>query len=119
MNTVGGRDPAGAAIRDKIGGYEDLLAWSVLAGIGGPPARRERWPGWRRRTPGGGGRAGAGHPAARRPFRIFECRDRGPPAAGADAEMLRRELSIARRASGYFPRTPAVLRGHFRSRPPR
>ena len=32
MNTVGGRDPDGAAIRDKIGDYEELLAWSVLAG---------------------------------------------------------------------------------------
>jgi predicted RNA-binding Zn ribbon-like protein len=33
VNTVSGRDPAGAAIRDKIASYEDWLAWSVLAGI--------------------------------------------------------------------------------------
>jgi len=32
VNTVGGRDHRGAVIRDKLGGYEDLLAWSILAG---------------------------------------------------------------------------------------
>ena len=32
VNTVGGRDAADAVIRDKLASYEELLAWSVLAG---------------------------------------------------------------------------------------
>src|SRR5205807_1009981 len=32
VNTVGGRGSGGAAIRDKLGSYGDLLGWSVLAG---------------------------------------------------------------------------------------
>jgi predicted RNA-binding Zn ribbon-like protein len=96
VNTVGGRDHAGAVIRDKIANYEDWLAWSLLAGC---VDRR---------------RAGVlARLAAREPrqaanvlarairlrealYRIFKCAVQGwrPPEAEADA--LRHELSIAR-----------------------
>jgi predicted RNA-binding Zn ribbon-like protein len=96
VNTVGGRDAAGGVIRDKIASYQDLLAWSVLAGT---TERR---------------RAGALALLAAREaqeaagvlaraiglrealYRIFQraAQDRQP--AAADADVLRQELSIAR-----------------------
>lgn len=32
VNTVGGRSATGAAVRDKIASYQDVLGWSLLAG---------------------------------------------------------------------------------------
>ena len=96
MNTVGGRDQAGTIIRDKIGSYEDLLAWSVLAGsvdrrcagVLASLAAREA------------------HEAAsvlsravrlrEALYRMFQCAIEGQRPANADANVLRHELSIAR-----------------------
>ena len=96
INTVGGRDAAGAVIRDKIGNYDELLAWSVLAGIVDRP------------------RAGAlARLAAHEDreavkvlaravrlrealYRILKCAVEGGRPADADADVLRGELSIAR-----------------------
>ena len=96
VNTVGGRDPAGAVIRDKIAAYEDLLAWSVLAG-----------------TMNRRGEGILAILAARRPpeaanvlaraiqlreglYRLFKSAIEGWRTPAADAEILRDELSIAR-----------------------
>jgi predicted RNA-binding Zn ribbon-like protein len=104
VNTVGGRvsrggrgrDYAEAAIREKIAGYEDLLAWSVLAGSVD------------RRRAGGLARLAAreaqaaAHVLARAIrlrealYRIFKCALEGWRTQEADADVLRRELSIAR-----------------------
>ncbi len=40
VNTVGGRTADGAAIRDKLARYEDVLGWSLLAGSLDSPAVR-------------------------------------------------------------------------------
>jgi predicted RNA-binding Zn ribbon-like protein len=96
VNTVGGRDQTGAVIREKIASYEDLLAWTVLAGIVD------------RRRAGSlallAARAGPQPPAVlRRAVRLRESlyrilkramESRRPPTA--DADVLRRELSTAR-----------------------
>jgi predicted RNA-binding Zn ribbon-like protein len=122
VNTVGGRDPAGAAIRDKIATYEDLLAWSVLAT---PPTAVDR------RRAGGLARLAAREaPEAANTlarairlrealYPIFNCAIEGRQPAEADADVLRGELSIARarqrlstRGSGFvwtFPERPIVL----------
>jgi len=96
VNTVGGRDHAGAVIRDKIARYEDLLAWTVLA------ESVDRW------------RAGvlallASHEAPEAAnvlerairlrealYRILKCALEGRGPTAADAGVLRDELSIAR-----------------------
>jgi predicted RNA-binding Zn ribbon-like protein len=104
VNTVGGRvsrgargrDYADAVIRDKIAGYEDLLAWSVLAGSVD------------RRRAGGLARMAARQAQAAADvlarairlrealYRIFKCALEGWRSPEADADVLRRELSIAR-----------------------
>ena len=96
VNTVGGRDPDGAALRDKIGDYEELLAWSVLAGTVD------------RRPAGALARLAARDPEDAAAvlarairlredlFRIFECAIEGRRPPDSAAETLRRELSIAR-----------------------
>jgi predicted RNA-binding Zn ribbon-like protein len=96
VNTVGGRDPAGAVIRDKIGNYEDLLAWSVLSGTVD------------RRSAGSLARQAAQDTRAAAQvlaralhlrealYRIFKCILEDRRAPEADADVLRRELSIAR-----------------------
>jgi len=104
VNTVGGRvsrgahgrDYADAAIRDKIANYQDLLGWSVLAGttdrrragVLALLAAREA-----QEAAGVFARAVRLREAL---FRIFKCVLEAwrPPAA--DADVLRRELSIAR-----------------------
>jgi predicted RNA-binding Zn ribbon-like protein len=118
VNTVGGRDRAGAPIRDKITGYEDLLAWSVLArmdrrsaGVLARLAAREA--------------AEAAHTMARAIrlrealYRIFKWAIEGRQAPGADVDELREELSVARthqrlsaNAGGFvwaFPERPVAL----------
>lgn len=95
VNTVGGRDAAGGAIRDKLGSYRHLLAWSVRAAMD-------------RRSAAALDRlaaceaAQAAHVLGRAIrlrealYSIFKCLldARRPPPA--DADTLRHELSIAR-----------------------
>lgn len=96
VNTVGGRDADGGVIRDKIAGYEDLLAWSVLAGTTD-----------RRRAGALASLAGretqeADHILARAIglrealYRIFQGALENRQPAARDADVLRQELSIAR-----------------------
>jgi len=96
VNTVGGRDGAGTAMREKIANYEDLLAWSVLAGSMN-----------RRRAGGLAGLAAREARAAAKVmararrlrealYRIFKCAIEGRRAAAADMDLLSRELRIAR-----------------------
>jgi len=96
VNTVGGRDRAGAAIRDKIAAYADLLAWSVLAGTVD------------RRLASALARLAArdakeaAHVLARAIrlrealYRIFKCAIEGRRPAEADVDVLRVELCVAR-----------------------
>jgi predicted RNA-binding Zn ribbon-like protein len=119
VNTVGGRDHADGAIRDKISNYEYLLAWSVRAGS---VDRR---------------RAGVLALLAAREtqeaadvlarairlrealYRIFKCAVEGRREPAAEAAVLRQELSIARshqrlstrggRFLWTFPQRPTAL----------
>ncbi len=89
VNTVGERAPGGAAIRDKIASYGDLLGWGLLAGILD-------------------GRAARSHPqdAAAVLERAIQLREAlyrtlkrlldGRRPAAADAGRLRTEIAIAR-----------------------
>ena len=127
VNTVGGRvsrgargrDYAGAVIREKLTSYEDLLAWSVLAGsvdrrAAGELARIAA------REPREASNALARAVRLREAlYRIFKCAHEGWRPKKADADVLRNELSIARshqrlsaRGSGFlwtFPEPPAAL----------
>ena len=95
VNTVGGRDPAGGTIRDKLAGYEDLLAWSVLAG-----ADRRRAGVLARLAFREASAADSVFQRAVRLrealYRIFKCGLEGRRPAPAEADLLRDELSIAR-----------------------
>ena len=96
VNTVGGRDPAGAVMRDKIAAYEDLLAWSVLAGCvdrrrAGAMARLSA------REPHDAAKILARASRLREAlYRIFKCVVEGWRPPEGDADVLRHELSIAR-----------------------
>lgn len=96
VNTVGGRDPGGAAIRDKIASYEDLLAWSVLAG-----SVNRRRAGVLARLAARRSRTAADVLARALRlreglYRVFKRAAQGRRPAPGDADVLRRELSIAR-----------------------
>jgi predicted RNA-binding Zn ribbon-like protein len=119
VNTVGGRDHAGAVIRDKIANYEDLLAWSVLAGCvdrrrAGKLARLAE-----REVPEAARVLPRGIRLRESLYRIFKCVVEGWRPPEADAEVLRHELSIARshqRLAAYdgrfawtFPERPDTL----------
>jgi predicted RNA-binding Zn ribbon-like protein len=98
VNTVGGRDQAGAVIRDKIGNYDDLLAWSVLAGMVDRRQARAC------EIPDPHAAADVLATAARLRealYRIFKCRIERRQAPAADVEVLRHHLTIAR-AHQYF-----------------
>ena len=96
VNTVGGRDPDGAAVRDKLATYEDLLAWSVLAGIVD------------RRRAGALARLAASHTLEAAEivarairlrealYRIFKGLVEGGRLPETDADALRGELTVAR-----------------------
>ncbi len=98
VNTVGGRVGSRACkvLRDKLATYEDLLAWSRLAGLVSPAAAALL------------ARRAAGHPREARAalaratslreahYRIFKSIVDGRRAASADMILLGRELSIAR-----------------------
>ena len=110
VNTVGGRlgNRSYKVLRDKLVTYENLLTWSRLAGLVSPAAARLL------------ARLAAGHPqdaaatlaraATLREtlYRIFKSIVDGRRAAGADMNILGRELSIARdherlsRSAGTF-----------------
>ncbi|MGC9948314.1 MAG: ABATE domain-containing protein [Bryobacteraceae bacterium] len=118
VNTVGGRDGTGAAIRDKIANYQDLLAWSVLAGVD-----RRRAGGLARLAAREAQKADRVLARAIRLrealYRIFKCAAEGRRPVEADAEVLRNELSLSRNhqrleagAGGFrwtFPRKPSAL----------
>lgn len=108
VNTVGGRDAADVVIRDKIGGYEDLLAWSVLAGI----LDRRRAPALLRcasQDPVTAGNVLARAVQLRESlYRIFNGEMGGCRILEMDAGILRRELSAARSAQTF-----AMQAGHF------
>ena len=95
VNTVGGRDRAGAPIRDKLASYEDLLAWSVLAGMdrrsAGVLARLAA-----REAPEAANTLARASRLREALYRIFKCAIEGQQAPEADADALREELSIAR-----------------------
>jgi len=96
VNTVGGRDHAGAVMREKIAGYEDLLGWSVLAGI----VDRRRAGALARLAARESGKAAKVLERAVRLrealYRILKRVVEGWRAPEADAEVLHRELAIAR-----------------------
>ncbi|MGA2740697.1 MAG: ABATE domain-containing protein [Bryobacteraceae bacterium] len=96
VNTVGGRDRAGAVLRDKIGSYEDLLAWSVLAGI----IDRRRAGGLARLAARDSAEAAKVLERAIRLrealYRIFKCVVEAWRPPEADADVLHSELAIAR-----------------------
>lgn len=96
VNTVGGRDAAGAVIRDKIGGYRDLLDWSRAAGaVDAPAAGRLQ-----RRMALHPGEAAAALDRAIRLrealYRIFPRAAAGRRAPASDVAILNQELAIAR-----------------------
>jgi predicted RNA-binding Zn ribbon-like protein len=104
VNTVGGRDQDGAAIRDKIAGYQDLLAWTVRAGTA------DRWRAGvlallaSREAPEAADVMARAIQLREALYRIFKCTIAGTRQAAGDADVLRNELSIARahqRLSAY------------------
>jgi predicted RNA-binding Zn ribbon-like protein len=127
VNTAGGRisrgargrDYADAVMLDKIANYQDLLAWSVLAGCvdrrrAGRLARLAEHKGLEA--------AGVLARALRLReslYRLFKCVVEGWRPPQADADVLRRELAIARmhqRLTAHggqfawtFPERPAAL----------
>jgi predicted RNA-binding Zn ribbon-like protein len=119
VNTAGGRvsrgargrDYADAVIRDKIASYEDLLAWSVLAGC----VDRRR-AGALARTAARGTREAARVTARairlrEALYRIFKCAIEGWRPPEADVEILRQELSTAR--SHQYLTGPTAHDGRF------
>lgn len=96
VNTVGGRKVTGAAIRDKIASYEDLLAWSVLAGS----VDRRHAGALARLTASGIENAANILARAIRLrealYRLFKSAMQGRRPGGTDFDVLRHELSIAR-----------------------
>jgi len=96
VNTVGGRDAAGGAIRDKIACYEDLAAWSLPAGS---LSRRAVAVLLRLAA---GNRRGASATLARAVrfrealYRILARTNRRRRPLEADVEVVRGELAIAR-----------------------
>jgi predicted RNA-binding Zn ribbon-like protein len=95
VNTVGGRERAGAPIRDKIATYEELLAWSVLATMdrrrAGVLARLAA-----REAPEAANVLARAIRLREAIYRIFKCAVESRRPAEADADVLRHELSIAR-----------------------
>jgi predicted RNA-binding Zn ribbon-like protein len=116
VNTVGGRDSAGAPIREKLSTYQDLLAWSVLATMDrrGAVARARlaaRDTGEAAHTVD---RAIRLREALYRIFRsVLESRSPSEP----DAEALRYELSIAR-AHQVLAQKGGVFAWAFMEQPP-
>jgi predicted RNA-binding Zn ribbon-like protein len=95
VNTVGGRDPAGTPIRDKISSYQDLLAWSVLASMDrrGAIARSRL----AARDSGESDHILARAIRLREAlYRIFRSVLEARQPAESDADALRDELSVAR-----------------------
>lgn len=96
VNTVGGRDPRGGAIRDKIPAYGDLLGWSRLAGILDDGAARAlaRQAALRPRE------AAAVRARAIRLretlYRILKCVLEGRRPSTRDADVLRSGVAVAR-----------------------
>ncbi|MGA2136792.1 MAG: CGNR zinc finger domain-containing protein [Bryobacteraceae bacterium] len=119
VNTVGGRAPTGAPLREKISCFEDWLDWSLLAGSLTASSARAL------------ARLAAAHPAEaadtmNRAMRlreslygIFKCTQHRRRPAESDADILRAELAIARsnqRLTAYrgrfafaFPPSPESL----------
>jgi predicted RNA-binding Zn ribbon-like protein len=95
VNTVGGR-AGGAVIRDKIASFPDLVAWSLLAGIVDPTGARAL----ARRAARGAREAASVLERAvqfrEALYRILLCVVEGRRPAEADADVLRREVSMAR-----------------------
>jgi predicted RNA-binding Zn ribbon-like protein len=104
VNTAGGRvrrggrgpDYADAVIRDKIASYEDLLAWSVLAGCvdrrrAGALARMAA-----RETPEAANAMARAIRLREALYRIFKCVIEGWRPPESDVDILRQELSAAR-----------------------
>jgi len=96
VNTVGGRGVSGAAIRDKIASYDDLLAWSVLAGSvdhrhAGALARLTA-----RGVENAANILARGIRLREALYRLFKSAMEGRRPGGTDFDVLRQELSIAR-----------------------
>ena len=96
MNTVGGRDPLGGALREKLHGYGDLMGWSRVAEILDDATARV-----------------LARQAALRPreaaevythaiqlrealYRILKCMMEGRRPATDDADLLRAAVAVAR-----------------------
>ena len=104
MNTAGGRvsrgtpgrDYADSVIREKIAGYGDLLAWTVLAGAADRRRAGVLALSASRKAPEAAKVLERAVRLREALYRIFKCAIEGwrPPAA--DAQALRDELSIAR-----------------------
>jgi len=108
VNTVGGRDPAGpgpaGAVReDRIGGFEDLVAWSVHA-AGASEARGRELRQHAARRPAEAAavvvRARALREALYRVLRA--AMERGRPEAG-DLRLVNEEVAAARRQERLVP----------------
>ncbi|HTQ56649.1 MAG TPA: CGNR zinc finger domain-containing protein [Bryobacteraceae bacterium] len=107
VNTVGGR-AGGAVIRDKLGSYQDLLDWSLLAGSADRGAARTLARRARRHSAEA---AAVLHRAIRLRealYRIFLRSRSGRRPAQPDAAILRAELTNARGQQQF-----ALSRGGF------
>jgi predicted RNA-binding Zn ribbon-like protein len=109
VNTVGAWSGAGTVLRDKIASYEDLLRWSLLAGL---MTEREA-----RRL----ARHAAGNPRAARAtlarairlraalYRIFTGVLEGRGLRSRDLRVVREELAVARAQERLAVRSGAFL----------
>jgi predicted RNA-binding Zn ribbon-like protein len=96
INTVGGRADSGAVLRDKLGGYNDLLEWGRLAGVAKQTEVRQL------------ARRAASHPRDAKAaltraillreslYRVFQSVAEGRRLRSTDLDILSRELQIAR-----------------------
>lgn len=97
VNTVGGRDGSGSVIRDKLGCYEDLVAWSVPAAMDGKATGVLAALG--ARDPGAAAKVmGRAVRLRESLYRIFKSVADGRRPKDGDMEALRGELSMARAA---------------------
>ncbi len=96
VNTVGARVSTDSVLRDKLNIFDDLLAWSRLAGLASGPAVR-RLESVAKRQPRLADRTMARAIRLREAlYRIFKCSLEQRPPKEADVDLLRNELSIAK-----------------------
>jgi len=104
-----GRDYADFVIRDKIAAYHDLLAWSLLAGSVDRPRAIALARLAARDTQAAAGVLSRALNLRESLYRIFKCAVEGWPPPPPDADILRRELSVARAHQRLTPHQGAFV----------